>query len=358
VWSVSGAASRPLHQGESGYHVCPQTSISWLGRREVQAWLIWAPWSVPATSRDASFLPCFREMVWLSRLGPRGRKSSAPNLLLHQSLRLSQSGFLFLHKHHDQEASWGGKGLFSLHFHIAVHHHRKSGQEFTQGRNSEAGADAEAMEGCYLLASPGLLILLSYRTQDYQPSYQGWSHPQWPSHPWSLIEKMSYSQISWRHFLKGGSFLCDNSSCVKLTHKTSECSVLAVSLIPDAPLLHPIPYVFCTWCSVFQWLLLPTHTQMSSSRAACHVWIGCIIEVKHPRLNCKFSPLHLIPEISNNLDGGPRLQMGGLKLRDEWNGSSCSLHIVVIELGFRRRRVCSQTAALNSLTLRGSDFTF
>jgi hypothetical protein len=34
----------------------------------------------------------------------------------------------------------------------------------------EAGADAEAMEGCYLLAcSPSLLSLLSYRTQDYQP---------------------------------------------------------------------------------------------------------------------------------------------------------------------------------------------
>jgi hypothetical protein len=34
----------------------------------------------------------------------------------------------------------------------------------------EAGADAEAMEeGCYWLASPGLLSLLSYRTQDYQP---------------------------------------------------------------------------------------------------------------------------------------------------------------------------------------------
>jgi hypothetical protein len=32
----------------------------------------------------------------------------------------------------------------------------------------EAGADAEAMEGCYWLASPGLLSLLSYRTQDYQ----------------------------------------------------------------------------------------------------------------------------------------------------------------------------------------------
>jgi hypothetical protein len=35
----------------------------------------------------------------------------------------------------------------------------------------------------------------------------GWALP-----PWSLVEKMSYSWISWRHFLKGGSFLCDNSS--------------------------------------------------------------------------------------------------------------------------------------------------
>ena len=33
-----------------------------------------------------------------------------------------------------------------------------------------------------------------------------------PSYPWSLIEKMHYSWISWRHFLKGGSFFCDNSS--------------------------------------------------------------------------------------------------------------------------------------------------
>jgi hypothetical protein len=54
-------------------------------------------------------------------------------------------------KHHDQETSWGGKGLFNLHFHSAVHHQRKSGHELTQGGNLEAGADAEAMEGCCLL---------------------------------------------------------------------------------------------------------------------------------------------------------------------------------------------------------------
>jgi hypothetical protein len=58
----------------------------------------------------------------------------------------------------------GGKGLSSLHSHIAVHHQRKSGQELTQGRNLEAGADVEAMEGAaYWAPSTGLLSLLSYR---------------------------------------------------------------------------------------------------------------------------------------------------------------------------------------------------
>jgi hypothetical protein len=60
------------------------------------------------------------------------------------------------------------------------------------------------------LLPPGLLSLLSYRTQDYQPR-DGTIH-KGPSHPWSLIEKMPYSWISWRHFLTWGSFLYDNSS--------------------------------------------------------------------------------------------------------------------------------------------------
>jgi hypothetical protein len=32
-----------------------------------------------------------------------------------------------------------------------------------------------------------------------------------------ITEKMPYSWISWKHFLNWSSFLCDNSSCVKLT---------------------------------------------------------------------------------------------------------------------------------------------
>jgi hypothetical protein len=40
----------------------------------------------------------------------------------------------------------------------------------SQGRNLEAGADAEAMDGAaYCLASPGLFSLMSYRTQFCQP---------------------------------------------------------------------------------------------------------------------------------------------------------------------------------------------
>jgi hypothetical protein len=35
---------------------------------------------------------------------------------------------------HDQEASWGQKGLFSLYFHTAVYHQRKSGLELKQVR--------------------------------------------------------------------------------------------------------------------------------------------------------------------------------------------------------------------------------
>jgi hypothetical protein len=93
---------------------------------------------------------------------------------------LSQ-GFYSWTKHHDQEASWGGKGLFGLHFHIAVclsqgfflhkHHNQEAvGEERVYSTytsillfitkevrtgtqaGQEAGADAEAMEGCSLLA--------------------------------------------------------------------------------------------------------------------------------------------------------------------------------------------------------------
>jgi hypothetical protein len=63
---------------------------------------------------------------------------------------------------------WGGKGLFSLHFHTAVHHQGISGLELKQVRKQEL-IQRPWRDVLYWLASPGLLSLLSCRTQDYQP---------------------------------------------------------------------------------------------------------------------------------------------------------------------------------------------
>ena len=108
--------------------------------------------------------------VWLSLQGGNSCSRSA-----HQAFHGMKSckptvlvGFLFLHKHHDQEASWGGKGLFSSHFHIAVHRQRKSGLEPKQVRKQEL-MQRSWRDVTYWLASPGLLSLLSYRTQVYHP---------------------------------------------------------------------------------------------------------------------------------------------------------------------------------------------
>jgi hypothetical protein len=59
------------------------------------------------------------------------------------------------------KATWKGKGLFSLHFHIAVHHQRKSEQELIWGRKQEL-MQRPCRDVPYWLASPGLLSLLSY----------------------------------------------------------------------------------------------------------------------------------------------------------------------------------------------------
>jgi hypothetical protein len=75
---------------------------------------------------------------------------------------LSQ-GFCSYTKYHDQEASWGRKGLFSLHFHNALHHQRKSGLELKQVKKQEL-MQRPWRDVTDWLAFFGLLSLLSYRT--------------------------------------------------------------------------------------------------------------------------------------------------------------------------------------------------
>jgi hypothetical protein len=89
----------------------------------------------------------------------------------------------------------------------------------------------------YWLASPSLLSLLSYRTQRLPA--QGWSHPQGALPPWSLIEKIPHSWISWRHITNWSSFLCDNSSLCQVD--TQNQPVHRVSLhSPGYPRTHSV----------------------------------------------------------------------------------------------------------------------
>ena len=67
----------------------------------------------------------------------------------------------------DKKTSWGERSLFGLQFQTVIHHWRKTGQEFKQGRVLEEDAEAEAREGDdYWLASHGFLRLFPYKTQD------------------------------------------------------------------------------------------------------------------------------------------------------------------------------------------------
>ena len=126
-------------------------------------------------------------------------------------------------KHHKQ-ATWEGKGLFCLGSHIIVHHWRKSGQELKQGRNLEAGADAEAMEECCLLVcsswlvQPAFFIEATTTSPGMAPPTMGWALPHQ-----SLIKKMPYRlahiPISLRLFLCWGSLFSDDNSLWQVVRK-------------------------------------------------------------------------------------------------------------------------------------------
>jgi hypothetical protein len=62
------------------------------------------------------------------------------------------------------------KDSFGLCFHVTFHHLRRSKQKLQQGRNLEAGAEVEPWRSAaYWLVPCGLLSLLSFRTEYYQP---------------------------------------------------------------------------------------------------------------------------------------------------------------------------------------------
>jgi len=93
----------------------------------------------------------------------------------------NQAGFLLLRQNIKPKQP-GGKGVCLAYTSTLQ---SSTGQELTQGRNLEAGADAEAMEGaaCWL-AQPASLW-------NPEPAAQGWHHPQELGCQ-SLMKKMPY----------------------------------------------------------------------------------------------------------------------------------------------------------------------
>jgi hypothetical protein len=116
------------------------------------------------------------------------------------------------------QTSWpwsklGRKGFIQLTLPHCCSSPRKSGLELKQVRKQEM-MQRPWRDVPYWLASHGFSAcsLIEPRL----PA-QRWSHPQGAFPPWSLIEKLPCSWISWRHFLNWSSFLCDNSSLCQLT---------------------------------------------------------------------------------------------------------------------------------------------
>jgi len=143
---------------------------------------------------------------------------------------VSYQCFYYRTKYHDQEASWAGKGLFSLHFHMAVHHQRKSRQELTQGRNLEAEADAEAMEEWCMADFLPLTCSACFLIEPYNTSPGMAPAAICPSTFLLLTEKTPCSWISCRHFLKGGSSLWDNSSLCQVDTQNQPVQLIPCQL--------------------------------------------------------------------------------------------------------------------------------
>ena len=108
----------------------------------------------------------------------------------------------------------GRKGFIQLIFPHCCSSLKKSGLELKQVR------EQELMQRLWRDVS-SLLPLACSACSLIEPRLpaQRWHHPQGDLPTWSLIEKMPYSWISWRHFPNWSSFLCDNSSLCQVDTK-------------------------------------------------------------------------------------------------------------------------------------------
>ena len=110
---------------------------------------------------------------------------------LFSTWRVSIAGL----KHHDQKASWRGKGLFGLDFRVTVDHGRNSGQELKQGESWYRG------HGGVLFAYWSTICSACFLEEPRTTAQDGPTHNRLGPPHQSLIIKTPYSWILWRHIL-------------------------------------------------------------------------------------------------------------------------------------------------------------
>jgi hypothetical protein len=116
-------------------------------------------------------------------------------------------------RHHDGKSNSGRKGFIWL----ILLHHSSSSKEIRAGIHTglePGGRSCCRSHGRVLLS--GLLNLLSYRTQNYQPK-NGTTHNELGPPPSITIKKLPYSLVLCGLSLNWGSSFQMNLACIKLS---------------------------------------------------------------------------------------------------------------------------------------------
>ena len=164
----------------------------------------------------------------------------------------------------------GRKGFIQLILPYCCSSPRKSGLELKQVRKWSLCRGHGGMFLTYLL----FLACSACSLIEPRPPDQRWHHPQGDLPPWSLIEKMPYSWISWRHFPNWSSFLCDNSSLCQVDTKlastpsdyVSNVNICSARRPPwrNPPFTYTAPSKFLVLCCMHHPSLSAKHLQRAN----------------------------------------------------------------------------------------------
>lgn len=144
------------------------------------------------------------------------------------------------------KARWGGKMLFDLYLYIIIHYWKTSGQKLEHDRILEPGDLTEAVEVCCVLDCCAWLIHPAFLENPGSAAKNGTTHNGMEIPSQSLIKKMQYSQILWKHFLSWGSILSEDSRLYQTDLKLAGKRILSLC---DGRYEKPVSLFYITVCS-------------------------------------------------------------------------------------------------------------